>query len=318
MSKKVKKTPSCKNCNQSLSGENYCPECGQLNDERRPGLWSFIIESLGNFFAFDSKFFQTIWHLFKRPGKVALEYKEGKKVAWMKPVRLYFLSSLIFLFLGGLGGENDIVEINGIGEDNANVAIEKENSSDILDSTEINSWKEENGLQKIYTYLEIYPDSDQKSAFEEMEIEDSWWNQFLFKQFKKQLKMEQKDFMQFLETKTFWILFMFLPLFSFWLKLLYRRKDIYYLEHLYFAFYTQSAFFILLSITSLNELVVKIPHFNGIVILGFLVYLFLALRNFYQQGIGKTILKFILLNLAYAISALFFFLLTLIIGFIVF
>lgn len=317
MSKKVKKTPSCKNCKQSLSGENYCPECGQINDERRPSLWSFIIESLGNFFAFDSKFFQTIWHLFKRPGKVALEYMEGKRVAWMKPVRLYFLSSLIFLFLGGLTGENNIVEVSGLDDDKTKNSIEKGDTNAVSDSTKY-SWKGENGFQKIYSYVEENPKTDRKSAFEEMEVEDSWWNQFLFNQFKKQMEMEGKDFTQFLETKTFWILFIFLPLFSFWLKLFYRQKDIYYLEHLYFAFYTQSAFFILLSLSSINEMLFNIPYFNSLSIIGFLVYLFLALRNFYQQGTGKTILKFILLNLVYTISAFFFFLLTLIIGFIAF
>lgn len=317
MSRKVEKTPSCINCSTPLMGENYCPECGQINDTRRPGLGSFIAESLGNFFAFDSKFFKTIGHLFWRPGIVALEYVQGKKVTWMKPVRLYFLSSLIFLFFGGIGGEQSLVEIKGLDDDPKNEAIV--DSLEIpSDTNDVDAWKTEKGYQKMYSYLEYHPKMTVDSALVEMNIDDGLWNRFLYKQLQKQFNMEQEDFKDFLETKTFWILFLFLPLFSFWLKLVYRKKDIYYLEHLFFAFYTQSAFFLILSLTSINELLIGIPYFNPIAIIGFAIYLFLALRNFYKQSIGKTVFKLLILNLGYAVFAILFLLLTLLIGYIAF
>tara|TARA_R110002096_G_scaffold74101_1_gene175579 strand:+ start:127213 stop:128169 length:957 start_codon:yes stop_codon:yes gene_type:complete len=318
MGRKIIKSSSCINCKTELSGENYCPNCGQINDIKRPSLISFIIESLGNFFAFDSKFFRTIGHLFWRPGKVALEYVDGKRTKWMKPVRLYFLSSLLFLFLGGINNEDSIVQVQGLNRQELPEAVPEEIAENLKDSTDLMAWKDENGIQKIYSYLESHPDANIDSAFVEMELRQSWWNLFLFKQFKKQFSMKEGEFSRFLETKAFWILFLFLPIFSFFLKLVYNSKDIYYLEHLYFAFYTQSAFFLILSLTNINKLSIGIPMFNTLSLIGFALYLFLAMRNFYQQGIGKTILKYIIINLAFIIIGFFFFLITLIIGYIAF
>lgn len=319
MSKKVEKTPSCINCETPLSGENYCPECGQINDNRRPGLGAFILESLGNFFAFDSKLFKTIAHLFWRPGKVAEEYVQGKRVSWMKPVRLYFLSSLIFLFLGGIGGENSVVKINPGKSPKADISENTDSINEVSDSNAAEAWKlEKSDFQKMSIYMPYHSKISVDSALTEMEIENGWWNRFVFKLVQKQYNMEREDYIRFLESKTFWILFLFLPLFSFSLKLVYKSKDFYYLEHLYFAFYTQSAFFIILSLSNLNDLLIDIPLFNLISIIGFAIYLFLALKNFYKQSVGKTILKFLVLNLAYVLFAIFFLTSTVIIGYIAF
>lgn len=323
MKRKVKKTEACINCHNPLVGENYCPECGQVNDERRPALGSFIAESLGNFFAFDSKFFRTIGYLFWKPGKVALEYVNGKRTAWMKPVRLYFLSSILFLFLGRIDSDpsSNIINIQGddpkppktesaIGQTNEDLEAPE-------DSLEYN-WQDDNGIQKIYSYVETYPKRDIDSSFTEMELKRSWFNEFFFNQVQKAFNMEEKEFSRYFQTKIFWILFLFLPMFSFWLKLVYLRKDFNYLEHLYFAFYAQSAFFLLLSLARLNNLTFKVPMINIATVITFSIYLFLALKNFYKQSIGKTILKFLILNLGFVLFSIIFFLLTVLVVYLAF
>ena len=92
------------------------------------------------------------------------------------------------------------------------------------------------------------------------------------------------------------------------LQLLYvRRKEFYYTNHLIFSIHFYIAIFILvLLIVGLQQLKTYV-HWNGLSwIIGF-IYLFLfyyeyrSMRNFYQQGRGKTILKFILLNILYII-----------------
>lgn len=93
------KAQQCPNCEQALQGEAYCPNCGQKNDLRRITLWNFISESLSNFFAIDGRFFHTFRQLFSAPGKVPKDFLHGKRNRYMNPIRVYFLSSLLLLFV---------------------------------------------------------------------------------------------------------------------------------------------------------------------------------------------------------------------------
>ncbi len=98
MTGKELKTRQCLNCQQALEGQNYCPHCGQKNDGRRITFWQLVTESLSNFLAFDGRFSLTLRRLVLRPGKVPLEYQQGKRMRYMPPVRLYFMCSVIMLF----------------------------------------------------------------------------------------------------------------------------------------------------------------------------------------------------------------------------
>ena len=94
-------------------------------------------------------------------------------------------------------------------------------------------------------------------------------------------------------------LFIFLPLFALSLKLFYIRKRMNYMEHLVFVFHTQTVFFLLLLI---SNIISSNSSYNNawIFLLLFLIYLFMAMRKFYQQGAFKTFVKFILLNCVYS------------------
>jgi hypothetical protein len=105
--------------------------------------------------------------------------------------------------------------------------------------------------------------------------------------------------------------FISLPLFALVLNLLYvRRKQFYYTEHtiftihLYvFTFIYLLVFFSLQKINSLHPTIVwQILQF--ILWLYWLYYTYRAMRVFYQQPRGKTIVKYILLNLSAMVGLL--------------
>lgn len=98
-------------------------------------------------------------------------------------------------------------------------------------------------------------------------------------------------------------LFIFLPFFTLFLKLFYIRGKYTYVEHLIFVFHTQTVFFMLLSIYFLLELFNVKAQLKVFTLL-FLVYLFIAMRTFYNQGYFKTFFKFIVLNITYFIISL--------------
>jgi hypothetical protein len=92
-------------------------------------------------------------------------------------------------------------------------------------------------------------------------------------------------------------LFIFLPIFTLFLGLLYLRRKFSYVAHLIFVFHTQTVFFMLLCILYLISFFMNIKTSNtGIFGLLFLVYLFIAMKKFYGQGYFKTGLKFLVLN----------------------
>jgi hypothetical protein len=102
-----------------------------------------------------------------------------------------------------------------------------------------------------------------------------------------------------------YLLFVSLPIFALFLKLLYiRRKSFYYADHGIFSIYHYIFTFILLmlvfafgnlaSLTGLDVFIVL----NVFLFLSGGVYLYISMKKFYGQGHLKTILKFILLNIA--------------------
>ncbi len=110
----------------------------------------------------------------------------------------------------------------------------------------------------------------------------------------------------FFISKLPFVIFFFIPFFAFFIKLLYIRKNRFtYMEHLVFAFHVQSLFFVLLTITILFDYIFNTDLFTSIALLLFALYLYKAMRRFYEQGRFKTIVKFMILNTLFSILAMF-------------
>lgn len=326
MIKKIIKSDVCQNCSQPLSGENYCPNCGQKNDTRKLTFWHFITESLSHFLALDGMFFTTLKKLITKPGQVPLDYVNGQRNTYMNPLRIYFLSSLLLLFISQIqtnitderlreieynenlseASRDSIItkELDAIPGIPLNLVIDNSSESRILAT-----------LEQMTEYSTEYPNHSDVHALDKLGIENTFMHRFLYHQADKLSHFEMDEFSEYLRSKLFWVLFFFLPIIALLLKLLYIRGTFYYTDHLSFAFYSQSAFFLLLSISSAlgNDSI-----YTLISALGFLVYLFLSMKRFYQQKAIKTFLKFLLLNIV-AIPAFFiFFLAALLVVFLIF
>ncbi len=307
MNKQVKKADTCPNCGYPLQGENFCPRCGQKNDIRRIRFRHFIWESLSNFFAVDGRFMHTLSVLFTKPGEVPKDYISGKRQRYVHPVRIYFLSSILLLFLIQFSGEsNEIVQITETepSEDSTEVATDAVTPGDslLLEFAEapeaVDLEKEDPGrISKMMDYYKEFGETDAAKALNELDLDYSLVNRLLYTQSIKIADFDDQEFSKYFASKLFWVLFLFLPILAALHHLLYLRRKFYYPEHLFFTFYNQAALFLLLA---LGFSLILITGYEGVIvifILGFLLYQFIALRRFYGQGTGKTILKFIILNL---------------------
>lgn len=90
----------CQSCGESMTGM-YCANCGEKKFEQKDlSLRHFLSSALDLMFFVDNKIVRSYRRLFFSPGFLTKEFIEGKRVRYMKPLQLFFLSCLVyFIFL---------------------------------------------------------------------------------------------------------------------------------------------------------------------------------------------------------------------------
>jgi hypothetical protein len=86
----------CGNCGSPLAGD-YCFECGQPRKSPIMSVGELVSDFLRDVLSLDSRAWHTLRTLMLRPGRMTIEYIAGRRAAYSPPVRLYLLTSLLFL-----------------------------------------------------------------------------------------------------------------------------------------------------------------------------------------------------------------------------
>jgi hypothetical protein len=167
---------------------------------------------------------------------------------------------------------------------------------------------EANQFHKIKQYLQFqkeHPEIHINDALDSLQKEKTFFNRFVYNRAKVINSLideteTQEQFISQLLSYGSASLFVFLPVFTLFLKLLYIRRKYTYIDHLVFVFHTQTIFFILLSVYFLIALFGATPQLWLFISL-FLIYLLIAMHKFYKQGYLKTLIKFSMLNFVYLI-----------------
>ena len=186
--------------------------------------------------------------------------------------------------------------------------VNKSNNFDELTSSLKSQIQNETGLfGKMMSYHENHKKKSIDDSLDSLKIDKNFRNRFNYLMAQKiislfsDIKGEQKKFWSELISYASISIFIFLPIFTLFLKLIYIRRKFTYVEHLIFVFHTQTVFFILLIIFYTLNLATNKDNISWIFVVLFLVYLLSALKRFYNQGYFKTFLKFCLLNFIFTI-----------------
>ncbi len=153
----------CLNCEQPISDkDNFCSNCGQVNDTNRLSLKTYFSEYLAGFFSFDNRFLKTVFPLLFKPGKVTKDYVEGKRMRYVNPFQLYINVSIIFFLVLSL--LKTIESFNSIQKQQINPTEEAiiRNSTAIADSIKMATLEELKNNEAL-PVLENYSDSISKS-----------------------------------------------------------------------------------------------------------------------------------------------------------
>lgn len=91
----------CADCGTPV-GSRYCPNCGQETRIETPTVRHFLEEFVDQFIALEGKLGRTLRVLLTRPGQLTLDYVEGRRQRYVRPLKLYLTASVIFFALLGV------------------------------------------------------------------------------------------------------------------------------------------------------------------------------------------------------------------------
>ncbi len=305
---------TCGNCQTLFSG-HYCPECGQaVNDYDKP--FSFIFYNfVGDFFAFDTRFYKTFLALLIRPGFLSKEYFEGRRARYAPPFRVFiFMSFILFLLLQiytnrGLntvldssfkenafivGDSSVLVTTDSIMSDLAK-ELEVDPDSDINYQINLESFRDTRELRGFLEKLAVGMEKDLQS-------ETNPERKRKLTEYIRLCRSPEQAVARILEYMS-WAFFLLLPVFALILKLFYIRRNQNFMRHLIFSIHTHSFIFLIFTIIVSLYLIFKgnLETISTILVFSIPVYLLIAMKKFYGQKSGVVLLKFIGVSFVYNI-----------------
>lgn len=333
---------NCRNCNHPLSDKDkYCSGCGQKNTDGRISIGSFFSAFFSTVFNLESKFFQTIGHSFI-PGKLTVEYFNGKHKRYFHPVRFFIVTALLLIAAIGLRTTEIDMSFGDYGERSEKLVSKKMFLGDMQTAADetLGKFPNQDSLKSAFdtlyqslagTNLNKQDSLDLSRAIiaggidniqfkisaedfvnlSTPEIIDKYRvegriDRLILKQ-KLKLMKDKGSFGPFVLGNSLWMILLMMPVLALILKLLYIRHNYYYVEHLVFSFHTHAFTFLLLIIMVLISNLDP-PTWTIAIGLGTLfIYLYLALRKVYNQGWLKSLVKLLATNFVYFFLFLFFF-----------
>lgn len=282
------------NCNKLLHGENYCPQCGQLNNQHKQGVFEYIGSSFAYIFGADSRLLSTLPLLFFQPGVLATKYNAGQRDRYVPPLRLFIWLLLMIVIWQ---------KFNLIGNDSNSQSIilnqSQTDSSYVDDSTGVNIDLGETNEDAIAEYAIAKPEVSELDGLAHLNLEPSIMNRLTYRFFRSFGKLNRGTFLRAFLDKLLFILLIFTPFFGVWLKLLYlRKRSFYLLDHLVFILFNHSFLLLLLLLGLVLELWISFQSLSWILLI-YVIYLWISFRNFYKQKWTKQIIKFFLAGVGF-------------------
>lgn len=331
---KLRSDKTCQNCGHTVV-ERYCEHCGQENTETRQPFYFLFTHFLEDFTHYDGQFWRTIRYLIFVPGKLTNEYLAGKRQKYVAPVKLYIFISFIAFFIPSLFSNQEAhskkekVALHDEGKIELtpgdslllkqifqNVYTEEKERELILmrvyDSIYTGKLQKQGLLRK--TDISVTVDSFSAKNLKEYDSLAEHSGNILYKILKpfahrffylkekgytgrEIVEKFKESFMHVLPKA----LFIYLPIFAFFLWLFHNKKKWWFFDHGIFTLHFFS--FLLLAMLSIivfdemndwinNSFIDNvISLYTFVVIVYMLIYFFVAHRRVYQSSKRSTVAK---------------------------
>lgn len=321
----------CLNCGHPLDKSDvYCPRCSQLNSTKQLNARDYFAEFLSSIMVYDSRLLLTLRLLLFKPGILSKRFVEGERLKFANPFRFYLSVSIIyFLATSLLNPSQDAIEPPiTVQMDNSQTDLLREFTKDepcyynaqdstkaaalgldayyseeVLDSL---SW-EQAYANRMYLYRNYnlhHKEQRPAIALEHLGHNNNLYNRWIFTRTSALYKIVDSplEFKDYIRGKIPFFLFFFTPFYALIFLLIYKRDCFTYMEHIIFIFHIFSFIFFFLILFLLPDY-----YFDGFFSKLFFavigpIYFFLALKNFYEESILRTFLKFLFLSFTFGLG----------------
>lgn len=321
----------CQNCGDPTPGQ-YCPQCGQRKLEVRVSLGAVFGDVLQDEFVMNAALPRTVVALLFRPGLLTAEYIGGRIARYIPPLRLYLVTSVVFFLVISFVGLRalDRVTLGSTGTritaDSARVVLTDRltqleqadtasmpasaraivrHSIFVTDSTlqtlagsaPTDTVALDGSLEGIS--VGALPPGTLQQWARDLSYRSSipWVQRGLDRKVQQIGHLTPRDALRTVVSDMLayapHMVFVLLPVFALLLKLLYIRRDRYYMEHFVFALHAHAFFFVMF----LFMLLLPLPA--GIIVLWMMLYVWLAMKRVYGQGWFRTTVKWWVLGWSY-------------------
>ena len=313
-------TNQCKNCEKSFDDSyEYCPYCGQeVADNLTFGV--LFSNTIDNYFSIDARFFRSFGTLMFKPGVLARRFVDGKRLKYLHPAQFYLFFSVVFFFIFSFNvrkADNEVTQAlkKGFNEelsividslqlkkDSLNLELAKKT---IKENTVLTGISDEDlsALDSVISAEQnmsdvsfiakrdvldslIAIDASQASKLKAIGLEEDA-GAFTQKFYEQMLKFYEQKGDGILNTLYDTIpiaMFFMLPLFAVLLKLFYWKRAT-FAHHMVFSLYFFTFIFTSFCVLILANMFIDIPIWIEVLFfLSFIVYLLLALHNFYKSS----------------------------------
>lgn len=263
----------CRNCGAATTG-NYCHMCGQETRLHPPSFGEFLHEFIGHYVALEGRLWGSIWRLLLRPGLLTSEYLAGRRKRYVEPLRLYLSLSIIFFAVLKLS-DTGVATVDphpappAAAVQPAAPAAAPQPGAVVDDQVEHWMQRTVPGTHQAFERFNKLGDQEKSAVL-------------------------QAGFYKYAP----YAIFLLMPLFALWLKLLYLGSGKKYGEHLLFALHTNAfAFIMLAAFMFLPDGFLKFVAFCWVA--GYLPW---AMQHVYRKGKWGTAWRWLLLGVLHGMS----------------
>jgi hypothetical protein len=235
----------------------FCPECGQENTDYRVSLGHLLGDLADELFQLESRLWRTLWTLLRRPGLLTVEYNAGRRVRYTTPLRLYLVCSVAYFFVGSLRSHDRADAVHFEVGDDAQLAQAESKVQSPL-------------VKRIIDRVRVV-ERDPAAAGRRMQ--------------------------QALTDYAPKIAAALVPLLAFMTWIFFRRRRLYFVEHLVFALHAHATAFLLLIASEL----LRFSLVATCAVLATTVLTFVAMRRVFGQSRWSTLWKSALVALVYSL-----------------
>lgn len=309
----VPSTGKCENCGAPLYGK-FCYACGQPVHGLVRHFGSIMSDVADSLLNIDERLFRTMGPLYLRPGKLTLDYFDGKRARYVTPFRLVFFLAIFAFFAIQLTVRAGYTELDkGLKVTTSSSAAPKVSIGPVPTEAESNNAFADGNIA-INDKVVWNRDSKPLAVNWLPATAVAWLNDRIGNAQQQLHAMNEGSFAEqqnarrkftlgmFSAAPT--VLFLLLPLFALLLKIFYIFKKRLYMEHLIVAMHSHAflmlSMLVLVGIAALRHLLVphagwlKIPLYlvTAAAWLWVFVYLWLMQKRVYRQGWFMTNVKY--------------------------